>query len=945
MHARNCIAEQPLCKSLAESNLIADMATNCVDENSKPWMHAPVSGALCPQEVVLKGAAKEGAAKEGAEKRDSNKPREQIPENVGCLCPSDSQNTRVVSEFSSSVSAEASVECPPSGEGKRKSPHRGSFSISSCSEGETASTATGQLSPEPKASPQSPPSSSRAALPANPSLTATEPACHSLATTHSGEKTDGSSASACRSFSQTTASEAPSRLSSGVSTPPDHPPSERRGSEEHPAPRDKATSSSGAAVLVSGSSADNSFSDKFAPRSCLLESSANRAPATGAACACAEAEETPSQDREAMCVDAEQLRADEGETAATTTCGESPKDSAENRALGCPPARDSGLARSASTASLNEGEPAGKRGKGEEGEGESENVVTSAQASQPGTTEQSRRDEAPKSGGRVDAKMRAKFKREFVRSWVDINRAPSWPPIKKNKYLSSDWKRVDLRTAAGEIRVETKKHRLFLNDLCFLFDGVYTQKSTLGRKAGLGLFCERPEGLHKGQIITEFVGWLVDRDLAESYRKQRTASHIVAVQKGFLYIDGAKEPAYGMGGGSFANDGSEFLGGPGNNAQFYHWFDDELGRTRVFLRATADIKNGEEIFVPYHKTYWVDNFEEQAENCPDAFKQRKLEQLRRRYKNPEFVHIPHREEVALREKEAAERKKREKEESEKKKREAAKQPRCPVKRPCSAYLLYSVARRKELMKTCGISAKGEEPSEDAKPAGENGDSGRGEEAGDSGGRKRRGSTLPRPSTSGAAPSAEASAANGCSGSANKRRRSAKEEARSQDEGAKDAGSAPGSRRAAARPSASPGDETARRLASWLAKDSPNLRGVCAELTREIAREWGALSPEQKKPWEQVAEKEKARYVKAVQAWKEKLKKGGKLEKKGRKRKTASAGPRKERSSEEGAKSGDKTKAEQETTRPAEESPEKGKRDDNGWTQGEETGRCETAKER
>ncbi|PHJ15569.1 set domain containing lysine methyltransferase kmtox [Cystoisospora suis] len=197
---------------------------------------------------------------------------------------------------------------------------------------------------------------------------------------------------------------------------------------------------------------------------------------------------------------------------------------------------------------------------GEEGEEEQKNLVEST-----GSHRQHLH------GRRVDAKLRLKFKREFSRTWVDINRAPSWPPIKKNKYLSSDWKRIDLSSGGGEIRVETKKNRIFLNDLCYLFDGVFTQKSTLGRRAGLGLFCERAEGLHKGQIITEFVGWLVDRDLAENYRKQRTASHIVAVQKGFLYIDGAKDPAYGMGGGSFANDGSEFLGGPGNNSQFYHW--------------------------------------------------------------------------------------------------------------------------------------------------------------------------------------------------------------------------------------------------------------------------------------------------------------------------------------------------------------------------------------
>lgn len=48
--------------------------------------------------------------------------------------------------------------------------------------------------------------------------------------------------------------------------------------------------------------------------------------------------------------------------------------------------------------------------------------------------------------------------------------------------------------------------------------------------SGLGLFCERPGGFEKGFVITEFVGWLVDREQAEMMRKRRRASHIVAVQ-------------------------------------------------------------------------------------------------------------------------------------------------------------------------------------------------------------------------------------------------------------------------------------------------------------------------------------------------------------------------------------------------------------------------------
>ena len=48
--------------------------------------------------------------------------------------------------------------------------------------------------------------------------------------------------------------------------------------------------------------------------------------------------------------------------------------------------------------------------------------------------------------------------------------------------------------------------------------------------AGLGLFCSKSDGFAKGAVITEFVGWLVDREQAEQLRNKRRASHIVAVQ-------------------------------------------------------------------------------------------------------------------------------------------------------------------------------------------------------------------------------------------------------------------------------------------------------------------------------------------------------------------------------------------------------------------------------
>ncbi|KAF8821186.1 SET domain containing lysine methyltransferase KMTox [Cardiosporidium cionae] len=223
--------------------------------------------------------------------------------------------------------------------------------------------------------------------------------------------------------------------------------------------------------------------------------------------------------------------------------------------------------------------------------------------------------------------------RSFSINTLDMNKNPSWPPMKRNKVCNSDWNVLNF--SRTEPSPESKSNRLFLNSLASLYDGVVTNKSTLGRKAGLGLFCTRKEGFKKAIVFTEFVGWMVHRDDAEKFRRERRASHIVAVEKGFLYIDGEKFPHFGIGGGSFANDGSEFLGGPGNNAEFYYWYDEQLGRKRVFLRATRDIHENEEIFVPYNKQYWVDNFEEELENCPPTFREKQLQLLQKREKERE----------------------------------------------------------------------------------------------------------------------------------------------------------------------------------------------------------------------------------------------------------------------------------------------------------------------
>ncbi|KAH8741558.1 SET domain containing protein [Cryptosporidium ryanae] len=221
-------------------------------------------------------------------------------------------------------------------------------------------------------------------------------------------------------------------------------------------------------------------------------------------------------------------------------------------------------------------------------------------------------------------KRRESIKRQLTSNpYVDICRNPEWPfTRKKNKLISRNDKSnlfADSNNNGnkGELKasntvesnsVKNKssrgRSRQWLESLATLFDGIYTQRSTLGRSAGLGLFSDRH--FEKNEIITEFVGWVIDRNEALRLRSEGKATHICDLIKPSLYLDGEKDPKPFIGGGSFANDGSTFLGGPGNNSKFWKWYDEREGRTRVFLKATQEIKPNEEIFVGYCKDYWVD---------------------------------------------------------------------------------------------------------------------------------------------------------------------------------------------------------------------------------------------------------------------------------------------------------------------------------------------------
>ncbi|OII78193.1 hypothetical protein cand_035220 [Cryptosporidium andersoni] len=221
--------------------------------------------------------------------------------------------------------------------------------------------------------------------------------------------------------------------------------------------------------------------------------------------------------------------------------------------------------------------------------------------------------------------MKSNLRRQLLSNpYYDICKNPEWPFVKRrSRAISRSSKGSDLsykkdytqrvKSSGQKTTIEGSKtvkgrSRQWLESLATLFDGIYTQRSSLGRSAGLGLFSDRH--FNRNEIITEFVGWVIDRNEALRLRSERKASHICDLIKPSLYLDGEKDPKPFIGGGSFANDGSTSLGGPGNNARFWKWYDEREGRTRVFLKALQDIYPKEEIFVGYCKDYWVDVAEE-----------------------------------------------------------------------------------------------------------------------------------------------------------------------------------------------------------------------------------------------------------------------------------------------------------------------------------------------
>ena len=145
--------------------------------------------------------------------------------------------------------------------------------------------------------------------------------------------------------------------------------------------------------------------------------------------------------------------------------------------------------------------------------------------------------------------------------------------------------------------------------LCSINHGVLVKPSTIPG-ANNGLFVDRD--FKRGDWITYYDGdvksvGIQDRELL-SRGSHDDWSHVIGIDQ-YTVIQCHKEPVPGSGGGGFINDGINIFLPP--NVKFVA--DSE--RRMVCVRATRDIKKGEELFVSYGRNYW-----NRFKNClPDEY--------------------------------------------------------------------------------------------------------------------------------------------------------------------------------------------------------------------------------------------------------------------------------------------------------------------------------------
>lgn len=113
------------------------------------------------------------------------------------------------------------------------------------------------------------------------------------------------------------------------------------------------------------------------------------------------------------------------------------------------------------------------------------------------------------------------------------------------------------------------------------------------KDAGFGLFAKST--IKKGNLISEFTGELIDNNQVEILSSKRKMLYLIDWDENYT-LDVEKSDCFAK----YANDaeGLKLIKNLKNNSKI-SWYNNKL-----FLEATKDIKQNEEIYVSYGKEYW-----------------------------------------------------------------------------------------------------------------------------------------------------------------------------------------------------------------------------------------------------------------------------------------------------------------------------------------------------
>lgn len=113
------------------------------------------------------------------------------------------------------------------------------------------------------------------------------------------------------------------------------------------------------------------------------------------------------------------------------------------------------------------------------------------------------------------------------------------------------------------------------------------------KDAGFGLFAKST--IKKGDLISEFTGELIDNNQVEILSSKRKMLYLIDWDENYT-LDVEKSDCFAK----YANDaeGLKLVKNLKNNSKI-SWYNNKL-----FLEATKDIKQNEEIYVSYGKEYW-----------------------------------------------------------------------------------------------------------------------------------------------------------------------------------------------------------------------------------------------------------------------------------------------------------------------------------------------------